>query len=101
MFKASENASVNPHIHGFEYSVTTVCSSRKGCPPPCRREGSGIGGLEGVGVSKLPSLELLECRELVREMGLAPGDALTRWCLRLGGGVVWPRDAALGEEDVE
>lgn len=51
------------------------------------------GGLLGAGVSQLPSLELLECRdprEFVREEIelAAPGGVEVRLCLELGGGVV-------------
>ena len=45
-----------------------------------------MGGLLGAGVSKLPSLELLECLEFVLEIGVltAPGGVEVRMCLELG-----------------
>lgn len=51
-----------------------------------------MGGLLGAGLSKLPSLELLELRELVRDMGYAPpsGTVEVRLFFELRGGVTCP-----------
>ena len=58
-------------------------------------------GLAGAGVSKLPSLELLECREFVREMELPGGVDVRLWLLELGGGVTFPPEFLDGEEGAE
>lgn len=57
------------------------------------------GGLAGAGVSQLPSLELLECRDPVLEMLCASGGVLVLLCREFGGGVTCPLLPGLRGDD--